>query len=365
MPTIREKFIREAVEAAFAQTYSPLEIILSDDCSSDRTFEIMRGMADAYQGPHRLILNRNSTNLGLAGHSNRIVELTHGELLVGAAGDDISFPNRVEMIYQAWEHCGRRAMGIQSGFVTIDESGAVSEDSASCAVTETVSFREEKPALESFVRTLRPDILGAAFTCSPVTYSTFGPLPGALIHEDTVAALRALCLGSLMFMNSALIKRRIHGNNLFSRRHELADTRAAVDRQEDRMILDARNRRMMYDAFLADLKVAREKQLIGDDQWIRLQDACLYYRRVFDCQVQYGTAGIARKLQILLCARRIVPTAGSQVDASPLDTCALVPFDEGHVEFNQAGNKNYCSEMLSWRLKCMNPVKRHGCSNEY
>ena len=30
----QERYVREAVEGAFAQTYQPLEIILSDDCSS-------------------------------------------------------------------------------------------------------------------------------------------------------------------------------------------------------------------------------------------------------------------------------------------------------------------------------------------
>ena len=33
----QEKYIREAVDGALAQTYHPLKIILSDDCSSDRT----------------------------------------------------------------------------------------------------------------------------------------------------------------------------------------------------------------------------------------------------------------------------------------------------------------------------------------
>ena len=42
----QEQFVREAVEAALAQTYSPLEIILSDDCSDDRSFEIMQEMAE-------------------------------------------------------------------------------------------------------------------------------------------------------------------------------------------------------------------------------------------------------------------------------------------------------------------------------
>ena len=45
----QERYIREAVEGAFAQTYEPLEIILSDDCSTDRTFEIMQEMVANYR----------------------------------------------------------------------------------------------------------------------------------------------------------------------------------------------------------------------------------------------------------------------------------------------------------------------------
>ena len=52
----QEKYIREAVEGTFSQTYEPLEIILSDDCSSDRTFEIMEEMAATYDGPHATLL---------------------------------------------------------------------------------------------------------------------------------------------------------------------------------------------------------------------------------------------------------------------------------------------------------------------
>ena len=37
----QEKYIREAVEGALSQTYGAMEIILSDDRSTDRTFEIM------------------------------------------------------------------------------------------------------------------------------------------------------------------------------------------------------------------------------------------------------------------------------------------------------------------------------------
>jgi len=95
----QEQYIREAVEGAFRQTYSPLEIIISDDCSTDRTFAIASEMAAAYRGPHKILLNRNPTNLGISAHANRIMELTHGELVVASAGDDVSLPERTEVIY--------------------------------------------------------------------------------------------------------------------------------------------------------------------------------------------------------------------------------------------------------------------------
>ena len=105
----QEAFVREAVDAAFAQTYSPLEIVLSDDCSKDRTFDIMREMAAAYRGPHKIILNRNERQKSIGGHVNRVVEVSHGELVVGAAGDDVSFPNRTEETFRAWGPGGAKS----------------------------------------------------------------------------------------------------------------------------------------------------------------------------------------------------------------------------------------------------------------
>lgn len=91
----QEKYIREAVEGAFSQTYEPLEIILSDDCSSDRTFEIMQEMAAAYEGPHRVVVRRSRTNLGTLGHVLTVAHTAKGDIFVVSAGDDISLPDRV------------------------------------------------------------------------------------------------------------------------------------------------------------------------------------------------------------------------------------------------------------------------------
>src|SRR5512139_2419524 len=90
----QERFIHEALQGAFSQHYSPLEIIISDDCSTDRTFDLVREVGAAYRGPHRLVLNRNPANLGIGGNLSKAMELCNGELVITAGGDDISLPER-------------------------------------------------------------------------------------------------------------------------------------------------------------------------------------------------------------------------------------------------------------------------------
>ena len=65
------RYIREAVESALSQTYEPLDIIVSDDCSTDRSWEIIQETVAAYKGPHHVILNRNEKNLGFAANLNK------------------------------------------------------------------------------------------------------------------------------------------------------------------------------------------------------------------------------------------------------------------------------------------------------
>ncbi len=98
----QEKYVREAVEGAFAQTYSPLEIILSDDCSPDGTFAIMQEMAAAYRGPHQVRAVQTPRNLGLIQHVLLRGREAQGEVVVVAAGDDISLPERVAVMVQAF-----------------------------------------------------------------------------------------------------------------------------------------------------------------------------------------------------------------------------------------------------------------------
>ena len=55
----QERYIKEAIESAFAQEYENLEIIISDDASSDSTPFIIKEMVENYKGSHEVIYNLN------------------------------------------------------------------------------------------------------------------------------------------------------------------------------------------------------------------------------------------------------------------------------------------------------------------
>jgi glycosyltransferase involved in cell wall biosynthesis len=118
----QEKYIREAVDSAFAQSYEPLEIILSDDCSTDRTFEIMQELVAAYKGKHTVIVRQTENNKRPFAHVVEVARMASGRLIVLAAGDDISKNNRVEKIVKTWDG---GVCGIHSRYDICDNNGNI------------------------------------------------------------------------------------------------------------------------------------------------------------------------------------------------------------------------------------------------
>ena len=104
----REKYIRLAIESAFAQDYEgELEYIFSDDCSTDRSFEIIKECVAAYKGNRRVIVTQTPHNMHLAAHTNHAVQFATGDFVIRADDDDLSTVDRCSLIGKAIaEHPG-------------------------------------------------------------------------------------------------------------------------------------------------------------------------------------------------------------------------------------------------------------------
>ena len=203
----QEMFIREAIVGALSQTYSPLEIIISDDCSTDKTYEIMVDMVSEYRGPHNIVLNKNENNLGIASHVNKVISLAKGLLIIAAAGDDISFPTRTSELTELWVKNGRFSGIVYSQYEPIDNEGNSLNVDCLCKDVSDLT-------IEEFASRFNPGIVGATQAWTKDLFIKFGPLPHDLYCEDAVFVFRAKLYGEILFLDRVLLKYRFHQSSL-------------------------------------------------------------------------------------------------------------------------------------------------------
>jgi glycosyltransferase involved in cell wall biosynthesis len=195
--------VADAVRGALQQTYSPLEILISDDCSSDDTFEEIRRAVKDYCGPHRIILNRNECNEGISAHLSRLVRMSSGELLVVAAGDDVSLPNRCKVLCDYWLSEGRRPDLIASDLVDLDNAGDVH---GRLSPTDLSTYR----SFDDWARH-RPYVVGAAHAWSRRLFDRFGDMMPGAMAEDQIMTFRAIMSGGARSLREPLVMYRRGG----------------------------------------------------------------------------------------------------------------------------------------------------------
>lgn len=84
-----EKYIEKCARSLFNQTYKDIEYIFIDDCSPDKSIEILSSIVDQY--PNRkshVHIVRHENNLGLAAARNTAVENCQTEFLMHVDSDD-------------------------------------------------------------------------------------------------------------------------------------------------------------------------------------------------------------------------------------------------------------------------------------
>lgn len=196
----QEAYVAEAVEGALSQDYSPLEIIISDDASTDRTFDIVREMVDRYRGPHEVLLIRNEANLGIGAHVTKVANLARGELIVAAAGDDVSLPGRTRAMTALWEAHDRKPDLLCCDALLI---GLRNEPLGEHQAIPGIGL----DALE-FARTGQV-VLGAIATWTRRLWQAHPSLPDGCVSEDQVLGLRGAMLGGIARHPEALVRYRI------------------------------------------------------------------------------------------------------------------------------------------------------------
>lgn len=238
---------RAAAESCLAQHGDPLEIVLSDDASSDDTFMQLQAAAAAYRGHHKVRVRCNPVNLGIGAHYNLLLAETSAALLVTAAGDDISLPHRVQCLRQTWEASGRTLDLISSHFVDMAADGTLGER----IVTDDLA----QMTLAGWCAR-RPYTVGATHAFTRRLMQRYGPFVEDVWYEDSAMALRALNAGGAATVREALVHYRRGGTSRWPSTHR-GDQLVHWVRTQNRRVL-AEIRQHTLDARRAGAEVETE-----------------------------------------------------------------------------------------------------------
>mgnify|MGYP000375070833 CR=1 FL=1 len=110
------QYIEKTIESVMEQTYTNWELIIVDDCSSDNTEKIVKGIKD-----ERIKFFRNERNSGAAISRNWALQLAKGRWIAFLDSDDIWFPEKLEKQISFMED---NNIGFSyTNYEIIDESG--------------------------------------------------------------------------------------------------------------------------------------------------------------------------------------------------------------------------------------------------
>lgn len=244
-----ENYIKEALEGAISQTYENIEIIVSDDNSTDKTFDKIKTFCETYKGKHKITINKNKENLGIIRHFNKLIfELAHGEYVFLCAGDDISLPNRVsdsmELILDKKCHC------VTMNMEYIDSTSKSRQHFFYPDLDSTYGY-----SLDDYINGTYKQVPGASRVISRDLMSFFGPLSDDAQTEDTPLNLRALLYGGIFVSHKCGVKYRIHSSNASSFKNLM--------RRFDPIVI--------FNQYMRDLDKAYSESIITNEQYYSIK----------------------------------------------------------------------------------------------
>ena len=126
-----EDYLRDAIESVLNQTFKEFELIVINDCSTDKTYEILKRFAELDK---RVKVHTNEVNLRLPSSLNKAISYAQGKYIARMDADDICLPERLEKQYKFMENnpsvalSSCRFMTLKNGLVSSGGCGGKSDN---------------------------------------------------------------------------------------------------------------------------------------------------------------------------------------------------------------------------------------------
>lgn len=194
-------YLAAQLDSILTQTHSDLEILVSDDASTDDTWAIAAHYAarDA-----RIVLLRHDSNVGLHANLGAALARTTGEYIAISDQDDLWLPHKIEKQLSLLEG----AVGVYSDSALIDARG----DSLGLTLFQSLNIQPTVDSARTVPLFFKNAVSGHALLFHRALLSVVLPFTDDFIFDHQLA-LAASCFGGLHYCPEPLVLHRIHGGN--------------------------------------------------------------------------------------------------------------------------------------------------------
>lgn len=136
MPSFNSaKFIAESIESVLGQSYKNWELIITDDCSTDNSVEIIKNYLKMDK---RIVLSVLDHNCGAAVARNNSIDLSRGRFIAFLDSDDIWLPDKLSVQLKFFE-THKEVSLVYSDYYVMRQKG---RDLSFCPRGDSCSFRK-------------------------------------------------------------------------------------------------------------------------------------------------------------------------------------------------------------------------------
>lgn len=264
-----ERYLAAQLDTIYAQTWPNLEVVVSDDASSDGT----EALLESYATRHGLRFVAQQERLGLVGNFERALTLATGEWVALSDQDDVWKPEKItRMMAAATDAANPRTLVYCNPAETLEEDGRVHYELAHEPVIRFErAHGSGRPAhlllaenwVVSHTMLLRRTVLERAL-----------PFPAGLRYHDGWLALAACSEGEILFLDECLQTYRRHGGSFTfqtssPQRRKLAAWLSGASRAQWQRLAEEETRR---------LEAAQQLPGWSDEERARLNRLRTYYR---------------------------------------------------------------------------------------